>query len=897
MVGALTGLSAARAETSAPPTSRHVRQNVSLLSGLLGEAIRYLDGEAAAALVDGARTAAAKGEARFDQLSAEDAVYLARAFACHAILGAVAEDVAGRRRHAEFEAGPNDRPLSLPAAVAALKADGVSAEEITEELGRLNVVPVLTAHPSEMRRRSVLDREGEISRLLSLRRHHNPRDVDRRIQDELFREIAILWKTRLQRPERITVDDEVRNTLSIVRRSILPALVELYERWAVELEDDDLPVVLRLGSWLGGDRDGHPGVDAGTLERALRRQAGLILDFYVAEVRRLSSDLAFCSGLISVSPEVAVMAERSGEHSVHRADEPYRRALCGMERRLSATRARLYGEKVAGASYDGPQDFIADLETVRASLVAHGGERLVGAALKTLLKIARACGFHLMSVDLRQNADVHERVIAELLQKASPGPDYRTLDEPERVRLLLQELAHERPLRSPFARYSDETERELKVFDAAAEALRRFGPQALGSYIVSKSESVSDILEPYVLFKQAGLVVGGAEPAASLRVAPLFETIDDLAHGPQVIADWLALPAARPLLGEAAVQEVMIGYSDSNKDGGYVASRRAAWEAASSLAQTCAEAGVRLQLFHGRGGSVGRGGGSASEAMLAQPPGSVRGRVRLTEQGEMIARKFGDAPTARRNLDSLVAAVALASRTRGEGRASPAQATALAGLARESFAAYRALVYDDPAFEEFFWHATPIAEIAGLKIGSRPASRSASRKIEHLRAIPWVFSWSQARFMLPGWYGFATGVRRSGLSTARLGDLAAESEFVAGLLSNMELALAQSDMGVAARYAALFPDEAASTRIFDTIRREHDEACALALAARGGARLLDNQPHLAESVELGAAVLDPLNGLQLELLARRRRGDESAAVALGVQLTVNGIAAGLRNTG
>jgi phosphoenolpyruvate carboxylase len=414
---------------------------------------------------------------------------------------------------------------------------------------------------------------------------------------------------------------------------------------------------------------------------------------------------------------------------------------------------------------------------------------------------------------------------------------------------------------------------------------------------VSKAATLSDILEPIVLLAQVGLARGGAAPSAAVRISPLFETIEDLDQGPAVLRRWLELPLARAILGPRPVQEVMVGYSDSNKDGGYVASRRGVARAASALAAVCDDLGVGLRIFHGRGGSVGRGGGPAAEAVLAQPPGTVQGRLRMTEQGEMIARRYGDQPTARRNLESLVAATLIASNDRRAAAPPEAARTAMDALAAGSFAAYRGLVYETPGFTDFFWSATPIGEIVQLNIGSRPASRTASRRIEDLRAIPWVFSWSQARFMLPGWFGFAGGVARAGLTVSQLAELAGEFDVFAALLSNMELALAQSDMAIAERYAGLAEDQTAARAIMDTIRAEHDRAVEIALSIRGGTTLLDDRPDLQESVELAAQAVDPLNYLQLELLSRRRAGAEDDQLRLAIQLTVAGIAAGLRNTG
>ena len=899
-------------------TPRSVRQNMRLLSSVLDDAIRELEGEAASARVTAARGVAMQAHAGGDAaplealaagLGPDEAVFLARAFALDAALADIAEDVTGRRRFAEMEARPGPDgaggpPRTLPEAVRALDGGAEAA------VARLHVVPVLTAHPTEMRRRSVADREVEITRLMSLRRHHLPRDLDRRLRAELHREIAFLWLTRLNRPDRITVADEVRNMLEVVRRALLPALEELFDGWADALGPSlGAPVppgALTLGTWIGGDRDGHPGVDGAALSAALEAQASLILGRYVGLAAQLRDDLSLSTTLVAASPEVEALAARSQEGSVHRADEPYRAALIGMHTRLLATLHKLAaGPPAPGAPYAGPDELLAELETVRASLAAHAGPRLVGRKLPLFIALVGACGFHLLSLDLRQNSDVHARTLHALFAAVSPDVDYLALDEEARVRLLLAELADRRPLRTPFAEYGEETRRELGVVDAAARALADYGPRALGRYVVSKTDSVSDMLEPLVLMKQAGLVVGGPEPVTRVPVSPLFETIADLEAAPDIMARWLALPPVRSLLSGAGaggvVQEAMLGYSDSSKDGGFLPSRRGAAEAAAALAGVTREAGVGLQLFHGRGGSIGRGGGPTAETVLAQPPGTVQGRIRLTEQGEMIQRLYGDTAVARRNLDALAAATLAAGALQAPAEAAaaldPAAERALSHLSAEAFTAFRALVYDDPAFEDFFWSATPVAEIADLKIGSRPASRTKSRRIEDLRAIPWVFSWSQARIFLPGWYGVASGARAAGMSPADVAGLAAAAPFLKPALAGMELMLAQSDMAIAARYAALASDRAAGERIFARIRAERDAAVELVLAARGGRALLDDRPELRESVAFAAPVIDALNHLQVELLGRKRRGDADPRTTLALQLTVNGVAAGLRNTG
>lgn len=873
----------------APVPQRPAGEAVRYLEDLLEEVIRYLDGEEAAALVARARDVARQDdeealEALFSSLRSDQAVYLARAFTCASMLSNLGEDVAGRRQAAVAEAEDDEVPHTL--AQAAVRVGAKAAARIVPKMA---VAPVLTAHPTEVRRRAVVEREAEIARLMSLRTHRLAPNVERRLREDLFREVALLWKARMHRPERISPADEIRNSLAIVRRSILPALVELYDGWSEQFET---ATPLTLGSWLGGDRDGHPGVTGETLKIAMRSQARLILNHYSDEVRRLWFDLAITEELSPASAGVTALANASPDPSVHRQDEPYRQAVQEIWERLSSTADRIAGGNWGGksAAYDSAAEFVADLETIRQSIRKHLGEKVVGARLRTLIATARACGFHLLTIDLRQNADVHERMIHELYVRAGVNIDYLGSDETERVRVLSKELSHDRPLRSPYLDYSEETARELTTLDAAAEVVRLYGERALGAYIISKTATLSDILEPLVLLKQAGLVKRGDKGRSAIRITPLLETIGDLEHGPELLRQWLSLPLPATLFGEPAWREVMLGYSDSNKDGGYVASRFNVAKAASKLAKEASAHGVDLWYFHGRGGSVGRGGGPAAQAILAQPPGTVKGRLRLTEQGEMISRRFGDEPTARRNLDSIAAAVLLASARTDMASDGPER---LEALSKASFAAYRELVYETAGFEDFFWGATPIAEIVGLNIGSRPASRTASRRIEDLRAIPWVFSWSQARFMLPAWYGFAGGAARAGLSADDLRALV-EDQLFATMVSNLEVALAQSDMAIAAKYAALHPAGAA---IFERIRAEHAAACELVLAIRGGTRLLDNHPAMAESVALAAEVVDPLNHLQVELMARRRAGDDDPQLKLAIQLTVAGVASGLRNTG
>jgi len=883
----------------------HVRLNIDMLEGFLSDAVRGFGRGAVLERIGGLRT----GAEGIDAFSESDAAHAARILTCLSTLTVLSEDVANLNRVETFPG--TDEAITLANAVRQARERGYTDEEIAQTLQGILASPVFTAHPTEMRRASVVEREYDITQYLSAHDKAS-RDSERRaIEEDLFRAVALLFNTRLNRPERITVADEIQNSLGAVRRAILPALVELYGDWNREIGlEGELPNVLKLGSWIGGDRDGHPHVDDTTMNYAFHQQAKLVLEFYFKQLDRLDIELTLSEELAPVSDALLELARKSSDTNVHRVDEPYRRALTFIRTRLASTWQVILKLPHALASplapaYETSENFVADLLVLRDSLIASGGKRLVGRTLKTTLQIARACGFHLLSLDMRQNSAVHERVIAELFAQSSELLDYSALSENERVSALVAELTNDRLLRWPFAKYSDETRRELKIIDAAAEVIRTFGPDAIGAYVISMAKSVSDILEPLVLLKQAGLVYGGPSPHTMIRVSPLFETIEDLEAAPDIMKRWLGLPAMRSLMGRPAVQEVMLGYSDSNKDGGYTASRWSLHKASSAIKTVCNQKGVALRLFHGRGGSVGRGGGPSFDAIMAQPEGTVGGQIRVTEQGEMIARKFGNQVTAGKTLDSFAAAVFLASlprreRTADETRQAEAEARyapLMDQLCQASFEAYRGLVYDDPHFLAFFRSATPISEITDLKIGSRPASRTRSGKIEDLRAIPWVFSWSQARMVLPGFYGFNAAVKKLGVDDETLSAMCREWDFFEVFLANMEMALAKSDMEVAALYAGLAPDQPEAQRIFAIIRQEHEEMTALAKRIRGADTLLSTHDQLRGSIARSHDLLQTLNRMQVSLLRKRREGNQHKLVKLAMQLSVNGIASALRNTG
>ena len=862
---------------------------------------------------DGDEAAAARAElgALLDGLPIAEVLHVVRAFSYFLHLANLAEDVHQNRRHDDdARAGRPPPPGSLAAALAQLADRGVGSAGIARWCAHARLSPVLTAHPTEVQRKSILDAERGITELLAARDRAGAAEA-RAIDTKLHRRVLGLWQTAMIRLSRLQVVDEIENGLAYYRSTFLAELPRLYADLAAALaaggaRGNRLPPFLRMGSWIGGDRDGNPNVVADTLLHAVRAQSAVAFGHYLDEVHRLGGELAMSSRLVRPTDALAALASAAHDRNPHRADEPYRQALIGVYARLAATARRMSPvtlprpPHVDLPAYGTPADLEADLAVVADSLATHGAADLAVERLEPLRYAVSAFGFHLAALDLRQNADVHEAVVDELFARGGVTAGYAALDEPSRVARLAGELRDPRPLVSPYVEYTVRTRSELDVVAAAARVRADYGAEAVPHYVISKCQSVSDLLEVAVLLKTAGLCHDGL---ASLDIVPLFETIDDLERAGRVMREAFALPAWRRIVaGRGDRQEVMLGYSDSNKDGGYLAANWALHRAQVDLVRTFGDAGVTLSLFHGRGGTVGRGGGPAYEAILAQPPGSASAGLRVTEQGEIIASKYSDAALGRRHLETLCAAALEAGLGpgRGAGAREAEYHDAMDALARHALSAYRDLVYGTPGFADYFRASTPIAEIAELNIGSRPASRTASTRIEDLRAIPWVFSWSQCRLMLPGWYGVGSAVdalrRERPGAIALLSEMHARWPFFATVLSNMAMVLSKSDLAIAARYADLVPDATLRRTIAGRIADEHARTLAAHAAITGGPPLADN-PALARSIRNRLPYLDPLNHLQVELLARHRAGRSDDRTRRAIHLTINGIAAGLRNSG
>ncbi len=915
-----------------PDLDSELREDVRLLGRLLGRVLQERAGDPGYALIEGVRQTAVRfrraepGEAGpvraelagiLDELSRRQSLDVVRAFSYFLHLQNIAEDRHQKRKRRTWRReGRPPREGSLERALSQLEAAGVSVAALETWIEGALVSPVLTAHPTEVKRKSTLDCEREIGRLLDRRdREQLLPDEQAELAQELYTWILTLWQTAMLRLTKLRVVDEIDNALSYYRDTFLDQIPQLYARMEHSLarytgSARHLPVLLRMGSWIGGDRDGNPNVNAEVLRLAIERQARLAFAHYLAQIHMLGGELSIAARLVNVTPELLALADASGDDSPFRQDEPYRRALAGIYARLAATARALCGyvparePNAAREPYASSADLRADLATIARSLANHGSDALAQRRLQPLVRAVEVFGFHLASLDLRQNSAVHEGVVAELLRLAGVHGDYAALSEPERVGLLTRELASPRLLYSRHLEYSAMLTGELQILQAAADVHARFGAIAIQNYIISNCASVSDLLEVGLLLKEVGLLAPGNPARLALNIVPLFETIADLERCGSIMSQAFSLEAYRRWLeARGNIQEIMLGYSDSNKDGGYLSANWALYQAEASLVEVFRKYGIRLRLFHGRGGTVGRGGGPAYDAILAQPPGSVDGMLRLTEQGEIIDSKYADALLGRENLETLVAATLEASLlpARGADATMVRYAEVMTALSAHAYKAYRRLVYETPGFVDYFRMTTPIAEIAQLNIGSRPAARKATWRIEDLRAIPWVFSWAQCRVLLPGWYGFASAVEAwlaenpQGMDTLR--EMYQRWPFFRSVVSNMDMVLAKTDLSIAARYAELLEDAELREHVLARIGAEMNGSVRYLLQITGQATLLADNPELAQSIRSRVPYLDPLNHLQIELLRRYRAGDTDPLTRRGIHLSINGLTAGLRNSG
>ncbi len=906
-----------------------LREDVRLLGRIFGDTLREQEGEEYFQLIESVRKAAVRFrktqderdretlEKMLDALSSTESLAVVRAFSYFSQLTNIAEDLHHNRRHrAQLKAGFPASDGSLKLALDRLEAGKPGKDRVQSFLNSALVSPVLTAHPTEVQRKSILDCQLYIASVLSDRDRIDMTPDDLAENEEaLRRSVLTLWQTRMLRPSRLTVRDEINNGLEYYRYTFLVEIPKIYASLEKQFEtrfakDITVPPLLRIGSWIGGDRDGNPFVTHDVMLAAVQQQSALAFEHYLNDIYVLSRSLSLTDRLADVSDELRRLSDASPDKDPARVDEPYRRALNLIYSRLSAT-SKQFGHAIVhqpplgkdAQPYRTPQEFVTDLNILIESLLKHGAVPLAKGRLANLRRAVEVFGFHLTPLDMRQHSAVIEQTVSELYSLSDGITNYTVLSEAEKRKVLLESLQTGRVLMTDIERYSAVPQSELRIMLTAADIHQRFGHAALPNHIISKTDAVSDMLELALVLQQVGLLQGS--DVLHVNIIPLFETIDDL-RGCAVIMDELfSIPWYRQLLlSRGNTQEVMLGYSDSNKDGGYLTANWELYKAEVELVKVFEKHGIEMRLFHGRGGTVGRGGGPSYDAILAQPPGSVNGQIRITEQGEVIASKYSNPEIGRRNLETLLAATLEATLLHHHGADStmPEYHRIMEELSRDAYAAYRRLVYETPGFTDYFFTATPIREIAELNIGSRPSSRKPSDKIEDLRAIPWVFSWSLNRVMLPGWYGYGHAVKQF---IAREGDdglrqlqaMYKNWAFFRGLMSNMDMVLSKTDMGIASRYAELVQDTELRERIFSAISCEWETTIQMLFEVTGKTSLLQDNPDFARSILARTPYINPLNHLQVALLQRHRAGDDDERVKRAIHLSINGIATGLRNSG
>jgi phosphoenolpyruvate carboxylase len=920
------------------PTSSNIsskdlplREDIRLLGRILGDTLREQEGEAAFELVENVRRTSVlfrkthdtrdriELEDLLDNLAPAETLSVVRAFSYFSQLANIAEDLHhNRRRRAHLKSGSRPQEGSMQLALERLIEKKVSPETLQEFFDKAIVSPVLTAHPTEVQRKSILDCQMIISSLLSDRDRIDMTPEELAVTEEALRRfILILWDTRMLRYSKLTVQDEIKNGLTFYGHTFLTEIPQLYANLEKQLEKHygktfKVPPLLRVGSWIGGDRDGNPFVTAEVMSDAATSHSAVALDFYLAETNLLGVRLSISSRVVDISEKLADFAAKSPDKSPARDDEPYRRALIAIYSRLVATAKKL-SHRVENlrqldenaTPYPDAQAFIDDLDILIDSLNHHHAVYLARGRIANLRRAAEVFGFHLAPLDMRQHSGVHEQVVSELMLVAGIQ-DYKQLDEAARRKGLLTVMQQGKNLSANIEKFTETAQGELRIMQAAAEIHRLFGRAALPNYIISMTKGVSDMLEVALMVQQCGLLdTSGKTPVLHLNIIPLFETIDDLRGSSQIMDELFSIPFYRELLkSRGNTQEVMLGYSDSNKDGGYLTANWELYKAEIDLVKIFDKHGIELRLFHGRGGSVGRGGGPSYEAIRAQPPGSVNGQIRITEQGEVISSKYSNPEIGRRNLETLIAATMEATllHKHGDDSTMPDYHRIMEELSADAIIAYRELVFETPGFTDYFFAATPIREIANLNIGSRPSARKATNRIEDLRAIPWVFSWSNSRVILPGWYGFGSAVekfleRHGHAGLKQLQAMNKHWAFFRGLLSNMDMVLSKTDMGIASRYAQLVPDEKVRVQIFGMIEAEWERTTAKLMEITEHTTLLADNPTMARSLNTRLPYIDPLNHLQVMLLERTRAGEENEKLNRALHITINGIAAGLRNSG
>ncbi|HHK6952253.1 TPA: phosphoenolpyruvate carboxylase [Streptococcus pneumoniae] len=835
-------------------------------------------------------------------LSNDEMVYISRYFSILPLLINISEDV-DLAYEINHQNNIDQDYLGKLSTTIKLVAEKENAVEILEHL---NVVPVLTAHPTQVQRKSMLDLTNHIHSLLRKYRDVKLGLINKdKWYNDLRRYIEIIMQTDMIREKKLKVTNEITNAMEYYNSSFLKAVPHLTTEYKRLAQAHGLNLKqakpITMGMWIGGDRDGNPFVTAKTLKQSALTQCEVIMNYYDKKIYQLYREFSLSTSIVNVSKQVREMARQSKDNSIYREKELYRRALFDIQSKIQATKTYLIEDEEVGTRYETANDFYKDLIAIRDSLLENKGESLISGDFVELLQAVEIFGFYLASIDMRQDSSVYEACVAELLKSAGIHSRYSKLSEEEKCDLLLKELEEDpRILSATHAEKSELLAKELAIFKTARVLKDKLGDDVIRQTIISHATSLSDMLELAILLKEVGLV---DTERARVQIVPLFETIEDLDHSEETMRKYLSLSLAKKWIDSRNnYQEIMLGYSDSNKDGGYLSSCWTLYKAQQQLTAIGDEFGVKVTFFHGRGGTVGRGGGPTYEAITSQPLKSIKDRIRLTEQGEVIGNKYGNKDAAYYNLEMLVSAAInrMITQKKSDTNTPNRYEAIMDQVVDRSYDIYRDLVFGNEHFYDYFFESSPIKAISSFNIGSRPAARKTITEIGGLRAIPWVFSWSQSRVMFPGWYGvgssFKEFINKNPENIAILRDMYQNWPFFQSLLSNVDMVLSKSNMNIAFEYAKLCEDEQVKA-IYEIILNEWQVTKNVILAIEGHDELLADNPYLKASLDYRMPYFNILNYIQLELIKRQRRGELSSDQERLIHITINGIATGLRNSG
>ncbi|HFV3584551.1 TPA: phosphoenolpyruvate carboxylase [Streptococcus pneumoniae] len=835
-------------------------------------------------------------------LSNDEMVYISRYFSILPLLINISEDV-DLAYEINHQNNIDQDYLGKLSTTIKLVAEKENAVEILEHL---NVVPVLTAHPTQVQRKSMLDLTNHIHSLLRKYRDVKLGLINKdKWYNDLRRYIEIIMQTDMIREKKLKVTNEITNAMEYYNSSFLKAVPHLTTEYKRLAQAHGLNLKqakpITMGMWIGGDRDGNPFVTAKTLKQSALTQCEVIMNYYDKKIYQLYREFSLSTSIVNVSKQVREMARQSKDNSIYREKELYRRALFDIQSKIQATKTYLIEDEEVGTRYETANDFYKDLIAIRDSLLENKGESLISGDFVELLQAVEIFGFYLASIDMRQDSSVYEACVAELLKSAGIHSRYSELSEEEKCDLLLKELEEDpRILSATHAEKSELLAKELAIFKTARVLKDKLGDDVIRQTIISHATSLSDMLELAILLKEVGLV---DTERARVQIVPLFETIEDLDHSEETMRKYLSLSLAKKWIDSRNnYQEIMLGYSDSNKDGGYLSSCWTLYKAQQQLTAIGDEFGVKVTFFHGRGGTVGRGGGPTYEAITSQPLKSIKDRIRLTEQGEVIGNKYGNKDAAYYNLEMLVSAAInrMITQKKSDTNTPNRYEAIMDQVVDRSYDIYRDLVFGNEHFYDYFFESSPIKAISSFNIGSRPAARKTITEIGGLRAIPWVFSWSQSRVMFPGWYGvgssFKEFINKNPENIAILRDMYQNWPFFQSLPSNVDMVLSKSNMNIAFEYAKLCEDEQVKA-IYETILNEWQVTKNVILAIEGHDELLADNPYLKASLDYRMPYFNILNYIQLELIKRQRRGELSSDQERLIHITINGIATGLRNSG